>query len=103
MRTFEVKLIDKTYKIKPSVRSMLEYEKMTGKSSFHFEGLEAMITFLFCSLKANNRKGENLFTLDYEDFIDILDEHPEALTTFTNMVTDDMTTTKEGDQDSKNV
>lgn len=78
----EIRINGIAYKLKQSFRGLMLFEEMTGTSvSVMEESTGNMIKMLYCLLKANNRE---LFKWSFDEFIDVLDDNPEILTTFSN-------------------
>jgi len=71
-----IKIGDKDYPIKMTIRSMINYEKLTGHSISKIETMEDIITFFYCVVKAGGND------MSYEDFLNLIDDKPEALTAF---------------------
>lgn len=72
-----IKIGDKDYRIKMTIRSLINYEKITGHSVSQIDTLEDMIAFFYCVFKAGGND------ISYEAFIDLIDDKPESLTDFT--------------------
>ena len=94
--------------VKFGFKAMVMYERITGKT-FIPDGLESILVAMHCALMASDKE----FTKDYDEFCDMLDETPSALTDFadgiiatTNKRTDIIKPTvqevKEGETLSKN-
>jgi len=73
-----IKIGDKEYPMKMSMRAMIEYEKLSGKTINEITTIED-ITFLFYS---TIKMGGAKFT--YDEFLDLIDDKPESLTAFTD-------------------
>ena len=76
-----VKIQDKEISIKYGFRSLMIYERLTGKT-FTPESTSDVIIFLYASLAA----GEKTFTMSFDDFVDWLDENPAVLEEFSNFL-----------------
>lgn len=77
MKKFTIKLAGKEYAIKLSFRSLMTYEELSGKNYTQINGLkEILIYFYACIISSND------IELIWEDFLELVDEHPEALETF---------------------
>lgn len=69
------------YKLKQSFRALMLVEKHIGKSVFAMdESLNNTVILFYYILQANNK---NTFKFTLDEFIDLLDETPEAIEVFT--------------------
>lgn len=72
------------YPIAQSFRSLMLFEKMTGKNAYAANtSLTDGLTMMYCMLKSS--AGES-FKYDFEQFLAALDESPEALTQFNDFM-----------------
>ena len=79
-----IKINGKTYRIKETLRAILDYENNQKKQTV--DSLSDQIKMLFYVLKnANRKKTEEFdkFTIGYEAFLDALDEDMELFTSLT--------------------
>lgn len=82
-----VKVGDKNFPIRVSVRAMIEYEKLTGKPITSFEGTEDLIRFFYVTAKAGAKAEGNPFSYTYEQFIDLIDDYyADAITNFSKVI-----------------
>jgi hypothetical protein len=83
MRQTTVKLNDGSELIiKNSNRTLLKFEELRGKSIGEMDGKSTdSIYWLYATLLGCNRL---TFDLNFEDFIDLLDENPQIWTAFNN-------------------
>lgn len=66
-----------------SIRAMIDFENMTGRSIFKVQDtLSDVSVLLFCTLKAAG------MDLPYEAFMDLIDDKPEVLTQFSEIVSE---------------
>lgn len=72
MKTITIK--DKEYKIKYSIRALFIFEQITGKP-FKIETLLDNYIFFYSMILANNKDE----VLDWNDFLDALDDNPNLL------------------------
>lgn len=72
MKTITIK--DKEYKIKYSIRALFIFEQITGKP-FKIETLLDNYIFFYSMILANNKDE----ALDWNDFLDALDDNPNLL------------------------
>lgn len=63
-----IKIGNKEWKLKYSIRSLFLYERITGKS-FEMAGLEDQVVFFYCILLAQNPE-----FMTFEEFCDAIDE-----------------------------
>ena len=75
-----VTLNKREYQLKQSFRSLMTFEKMTGKNAFEVNSsMNDSLTLFFCMVKEANRE---TFNLTFDEFLDAIDDQPEALTQF---------------------
>lgn len=80
MELLESKLIkigDKEYPVKMTLRSMINFQKMAGKSIEEMSTLEDITIYFYFTLKAGGSE------LTYDEFMDLIDERPESISAFT--------------------
>ena len=77
-----IQINDKDIELKYSLRSMMIYENISGKS-FNPQGLTDIITFMYCVIVSSSKD----YSYRFDDFIDYLDANPELLTQFSNWLT----------------
>ena len=75
----------KNYTLKYSLRSMFVFEEIAGKS-FSVETLLDTYIFCYSCILAN----EDNPKLEFNDFIDWCDEHPEIMQEFNQFMADEM-------------
>lgn len=68
MKTITIKIADKDYKLKYTIRSLFLFERITGKA-LNIETFADQITFFYCLILANNPDMD----LTYDQFIDAID------------------------------
>lgn len=76
-----LKIKDKEYELKYSIRAMIMYENMTDKS-FSPQNLTDIITFLYCILISSAKD----YSLTFDEFIDYLDENPDVINKFAEWI-----------------
>jgi hypothetical protein len=82
-----VKVGDKEYSVKITVRSMIDYEALTGESIVKFEGTDKLIKFFYCTAKAGAKSAGETFTYSYDEFLDAIDDfYTEAITNFSKAI-----------------
>ncbi len=69
----------KALKLKYTNRAIMLFESIAGKV-FAINTVTDNILFFYCVLLANN---QDVFTLTFDQFVDELDNQPEALTNYT--------------------
>lgn len=77
-----IRIGDKEYPMKLSVRAMIEFEDMAGKSLSQMETIKDVTIIFYCMLKAGG------LTLGYDQFMDLIDDNPDALKEFNEVVFD---------------
>lgn len=85
MKQLTITINGKELSVKQSFRSLMEFEKMTGRNAYEFNpGVTDSLTIFYCILKAANRE---TFDYSFDDFLGLLDENPKALEDFNEYVT----------------
>ena len=74
----EITIKDKTITLKKTFRSLIAYESATGKA-FNPKTITETIMYFYCVIVSSDLNLE----LTYDDFMDWLDDNPEALQGFT--------------------
>lgn len=72
---------DTTYEVKYGFRALMIYENITGES-FQPNGLNSILTLLYCCVMAANKDA----TIDFNDFVDELDEQPQIISDFSKYI-----------------
>ena len=75
-----IKINKKEYKVKQTLRALFIFEQITGRA-FEIKTMLYNYIFFYSVIIANNP--DNI--LDWDDFIDALDENPNLLTEFTEL------------------
>ena len=75
-----VKIDGLDYPVKMSARAMINYEELSGKSISNIQTLKDITILFYCTVKAGGSD------MNYEQFMDLIDEKPEALTDFSNLM-----------------
>jgi hypothetical protein len=75
-----IKIVDTDYPIKMSIRAMIEFEQISGHSISIIETLEDITIIFYCTIKAGGS------TLTYNEFMDLIDDKPEALVSFSDLI-----------------
>lgn len=94
----EICINNKNYRVKPSFRAMIIFEKLAGRS-FTGTGIEDIIIYFYSSIMAADKDCE----LDYDVFLDWLDSNPEKLPEFGMWFSDNLKRNKflKGKEDEK--
>lgn len=93
----------KEYVAKYSLRALFLYERMTGHNGFETASTEDSFRFMFAMIKANNKECE----LDWDGFIDAVEENPGIATELTAIINEEVSKMaalgqpKEGDDTKK--
>lgn len=66
---------DKEIELKQTIRSLLMYENIQGES-YQPKSLNDILLYIFCVVVSSSKD----YSLDYDTFIDWVDEHPDELT-----------------------
>lgn len=80
----EITLNNKVYKVKYTIRALFIFEQITGKS-FKLETLLDNYVFYYSIILANNP--DNI--IDWDEFIDALDNNPKKLEEFGKVLSDE--------------
>jgi hypothetical protein len=80
LQTKPIKIGDKEYPIKMSIRAMIEYETLSKKSISVIETLQDITTIFYCTVRAGGAD------MTYEQFMDLIDDKPEALQAFSDLM-----------------
>jgi hypothetical protein len=81
MKTLEIKQVkigEQEYPVKMSVRAMMRYENLTGHSISEISTLDDIIKLFFSTVVAGGTE------VEYDKFLDLIDDNPESLQSFTN-------------------
>lgn len=73
---------DKDIELKYTLRSMMMYENITGKT-FAPEGVSDILTFFYCVVVASAKN----YDLKFDDFLDVIDENQDKLNEFSLWLT----------------
>ena len=73
---------DKDIELKYTLRSMMMYENITGKT-FAPEGVSDILTFFYCVVVASAKNYE----LKFDDFLDVIEENQDKLNEFSLWLT----------------
>lgn len=79
-----ITIAEQPFTIKQSFRALMLFEEMTNKTVNQMnESAGDLLKLFYCILKGNNM---NTFTYSFEEWLDIIDEQPEAFTQFTEFL-----------------
>lgn len=93
MKKFNIKLGDKELSIKLSFRSLMTYERLSGKNYTQIQSLEDTLIYMYSCIISSNE-----IELTFDQFIEQLDESPEAMEEFLSQLMDKQ---EEGEQAEK--
>lgn len=94
-----VKIKDKEIELKQTFRSLIQYEEITNKT-FNPSSLKEILTYCYCVINNSNKE----FKIDYEDFLDYIDDNPNIVNDFSNWlieINSQSNTKKEKKSDNK--
>lgn len=80
-----MEILGKNYEFKYSLRSMFVFEEITGKP-FEVKTLLDTYILAYACIAVNTDNP----TLDFNEFIDYADEHPEVIEEFNKFMSDEM-------------
>lgn len=66
-----------------SIRAMIEFEELAGHSISAVETLHDMVILFYVTIKAGGAKD-----MGYTQFLDLIDDKPEALAAFSELMLD---------------
>lgn len=79
MYNMKIKLNDKEIELKYSFRALMAYENVMDKS-LEMNTLSDILTFFYCIVITSAKDN----SIKFDEFMDYLDEHPEAVSEFNN-------------------
>lgn len=81
LQTKIIKIGDKEYPLKLSLRAMLQFEVLAGHPISEFkESVQEMIYIFFCAIRAGGAE------LSYDEFLNLIDDQPEILKVFSGTI-----------------
>ena len=84
MQAIAVTINSESYKVKQSFRSLLEFEKRTGRSVYEANpDLTDSLIFFYCALLTSN---PGTFTMTQDELLDYLDNDPTPFQKFRDFV-----------------
>jgi len=76
-----IKISGVDYKVAQSFRALMLFEDMTAKSvNAMNESIADILKLFYCIIKGNNMR---IFNYTFDEFVDLIDEQPEAFEMFT--------------------
>jgi hypothetical protein len=83
LRIATIKIGEKDYPVKRSIRAYLTFEALSGHSIEDFkETMQDSVLFFFCCFQSGGNKQT------YEEFLDLIDEDPDSITVFLEAMTE---------------
>lgn len=79
MKEDTMKINGAEYPVLGNNSAIIAWEKETGKPFSKLESHTENLLFLFFSVKAGARREKKIFDMDFDTFVDYIDEHPEAM------------------------
>jgi hypothetical protein len=78
----------KEYKVKQTMRSIMLFEEMTGKSvgSMDASKIGDVMMMLYCTLKACNKA--DFENVDFDSFVDMVDDNPSIVEEISKAISD---------------
>lgn len=74
----KIKIGDKDYPVKLTVRAMIKYQQLAGKSIEEIDTLEDVTLVFYCSILAGGTD------ITYDQFMDLIDEDFDSIRDFKN-------------------
>ncbi len=93
MKAFNINLSGKELDIKLSFRSLMTYERLSGKNYTQIQSLEDTLIYMYSCIISTNKD----IKLTFDEFVDNIDECPEVLEEFLSALVDK----QEGTQEKK--
>jgi hypothetical protein len=83
LRTATIKIGEKDFQVKRSIRAYLTFEALSGHSIEDFEETmkDSVLFFFSCFQSGGNKQ-------TYEEFLDLIDEDPDSITAFLEAMTE---------------
>jgi hypothetical protein len=75
-----IKIRDKEYPLKLCVRAMIEFEQIAGHSISTIESLADITVIFYCTFKYGGSD------MSYNEFLDLIDDNPETLNDFADLI-----------------
>lgn len=85
MLTKTITLNGEEYRLRACTAAAVYYEQVKGEPFDIVKGLTDNLLYFWCMLQASNR---DKAVMDFFDFVDYLDENPDILTVFRELLTD---------------
>jgi hypothetical protein len=76
LETKQIRIGDKEYPAKMSMRAMINFEELSGHSISTVSSLSDITILCFCTIKAGGTE------MTYEEFMNLIDDKPEILEAF---------------------
>lgn len=80
-----IKINDRDIELKYSFRSLIIFENIQNKT-FAPQTMTDVLVFFFCVILGSDRDVQ----LSFDDFLDMIDEHPELVSEFSEWLTNEM-------------
>lgn len=78
-----INIFDHDVELKLKMRAYVLYENITGKDPTHIETLSDVLVLFYCIVVSCDKD----LHIKFDDFLDYIDEHPEAMPQFTSWLT----------------
>lgn len=75
-----IKILDKEYPVKMSVRAITNFEKISGKSISELSSLADITIIFYCAVKSGGAD------LTYDQFMDLIDDDPGSMNAFKDIL-----------------
>jgi hypothetical protein len=87
--TKEYKIEDRELLFRANTRAMIEFERLSGKPLSLSSTMEDHVMFLYAGTVAGMKKAGREFTLDLEEYIDLIDDNLDCMDGLIDMVEDE--------------
>lgn len=81
MKKFTITIGDKEFLIKLSFRSLITYERLSGKAYSAMTTLEDTLMYLYCCIISSNE-----YNYTWDDFLNMMDDYPSILDEFIKQI-----------------
>jgi predicted polyphosphate/ATP-dependent NAD kinase len=91
LETKEIQVADRKFFIRLTARAIIEYDALTGRNFWvDFGGeeikTEKLTQLFYTTAKAGAKNKGIKFDYSYDDFLDVIDDHPEIVAVFFQMI-----------------
>lgn len=81
MKKFELKIGNRLFAVRLSFRSLIAYERLSGKPYSTMSTLEDTLMYLYCCIISSNE-----YNCTWDDFLNMMDDYPSVLDEFIKQI-----------------